>query len=142
MFKTAGIVLASALVIALAGCATTDKSNCGMSGDKDANCGMEKSGHMMKHAYDPKTKTLMGYSGTVHDAACNKDCPAGSYCEKCNRFMIPGTVHCKKCDKDFPAGSYCPNCKKYMGVHGVGYCEHCKAPHDTSAGCAACKGMK
>jgi ribosomal protein S26 len=89
--------------------------------------------------YCPETKALLGYEGTVHCDKCNKDMPAGKWCGKCNRFMLPGTVHCDKCNKDIPKGTYCAMCKMYVGVPDMAYCEHCKAPYVKADGCPGCK---
>ncbi len=150
MVRIVQFLLVSLAVVALAGCAATGQSRGekGMAQGKCCEgcqkpCCVHEAQDGAKVAYSPETMTLTGLSGKVHDQGCNKDMDAGTYCAKCNRFMVPGTVHCEKCGKDMPKGKYCGTCKQYMGVASVvSYCEHCKGPYATDKGCPHCNAGK
>jgi hypothetical protein len=88
--------------------------------------------------FDNEKMVLTGQTGTVYCDKCKQDVPAGTWCPKCNRIVLPGTVHCDQCGKDIPKGTYCPICKKYVGVPNVAYCETCKRPYNVEEGCPVC----
>ena len=132
MTRMITVAMVPLMLLALAGCEATGKSSGVSTCDKaPAAC-----------KYCPQSKTLVGYEGTVHCDKCDKDMPAGKWCAKCNRFMLPGTVYCDKCKKDIPKGTYCTQCKMYVGVPKMAYCEACKAPYVKAKGCPTCAPCK
>lgn len=84
--------------------------------------------------YDAEKCCIAGYTGTVHCDKCDQDVPAGKWCGKCNRFMIPGDGKCA-CGAEAPMGSYCEKCDAYVGLPHMAYCKGCNKPYDKAKGC-------